>query len=539
MVVRDMVAGRTIVVLMYIGCMFLTSQLFLAPKIYPRWAICYIGLATLGCLYSYRILKNRHLHLSKMEKLFPYILLVSFIEILYGICHYLTAVKATFTFSEPGTFDNPSGYALCACSTYPFIHIFGRFNKTYKKVAAIISIVYIAAVFISGSRTGLLSIFILLLIYFANHGERLKWYNKIIFKIRIVFCITSFIILIYVLYVIKKDSADGRIIIWLSSLYMIKDAPLFGHGFGAVPKKYMDYQAVFLENHQDANWCMLADNTKHLFNEYLGIIVQFGIIGFAIFVFLAYLLIRCYMKKTSERSRCAFLSLISISVFSLFSYPLSFPFVWIILLLDISVIVNDVYGKQVEQFLLKYKICLFLLLSPLSIILGYQVISQAIVEIKLCHITNDKMLSSNQRLLQYKKIYDKMDNNPVFLYNYGVDAYNTANYELSLSLIKQGERFWADYYMELLAGLNHSELHHYDLAGRHLRKAHFMCPNRFEPLYYQAKGLMSQGKYTDAERLAKTIIQKKVKVPSEQIDQIKKEMYEIIIINNKIKNNPL
>ena len=87
--------------------------------------------------------------------------------------------------------------------------------------------------------------------------------------------------------------------------------------------------------------------------------------------------------------------------------------------------------------------------------------------------------------------------------------------------------------MELLAGLNHSELHHYDLAGRHLRKAHFMCPNRFEPLYYQAKGLMSQGKYTDAERLAKTIIQKKVKVPSEQIDQIKKEMYEIIIINNK------
>lgn len=64
---------------------------------------------------------------------------------------------------------------------------------------------------------------------------------------------------------------------------MVKDAPWTGHGVGSFEAKYMDYQADYFKEYGSQNrYAMLADNVKQPFNEYLGVLINFGIVGLAL-----------------------------------------------------------------------------------------------------------------------------------------------------------------------------------------------------------------------------------------------------------------
>lgn len=85
------------------------------------------------------------------------------------------------------------------------------------------------------------------------------------------------------LLLVEKDSADGRLLIWRCGLEMVKDAPWTGHGVGSFEAKYMDYQADYFKEYGSQNrYAMLADNVKQPFNEYLGVLINFGIVGLAL-----------------------------------------------------------------------------------------------------------------------------------------------------------------------------------------------------------------------------------------------------------------
>ena len=85
-----------------------------------------------------------------------------------------------------------------------------------------------------------------------------------------------------------------------------------------------------------------------------------------------------------------------------------------------------------------------------------------------------------------------------------------------------------DYDTHLLAASNHEHMGNYGLAEAHLRKASAMCPVRFVPLYQLAKLYGKMGRYEDQRRMAKQIMDKEVKVPSQRITDIKDEMRYIL-----------
>lgn len=51
-----------------------------------------------------------------------------------------------------------------------------------------------------------------------------------------------------------------------------------------------------------------------------------------------------------------------------------------------------------------------------------------------------------------------------------------------------------------------------------------MCPNRFEPLYYRVLAYKEQDRMDMAKELAIAILNKQVKIPSREIEEIKNEM---------------
>jgi O-antigen ligase len=67
---------------------------------------------------------------------------------------------------------------------------------------------------------------------------------------------------------------------------MIKEKPLFGHGVGGFKANYMNYQARYFEEHPDSKYAMLADNVNRPFSEYLLLLTEYGLAGFALFLVL-------------------------------------------------------------------------------------------------------------------------------------------------------------------------------------------------------------------------------------------------------------
>ena len=81
------------------------------------------------------------------------------------------------------------------------------------------------------------------------------------------------------LYHYKKDSADGRLLIWTVTSNIIKDNPLLGVGQDRFKAHYMDYQADYFRNNPGSKYEQVADDNQYAFNEALLAWSENGLIG--------------------------------------------------------------------------------------------------------------------------------------------------------------------------------------------------------------------------------------------------------------------
>jgi hypothetical protein len=154
-------------------------------------------------------------------------------------------------------------------------------------------------------------------------------------------------------YNLKKDSADGRILIWRVSAEMIKDKPLFGHGLNGFQAKYMDYQAEYLKEHPNSAFSKLADNNRFAFNEFVRIMVEQGLIGLLVNILLLYLII--FNVKSSDISWEASIiksSFISLLAFGCFSYPMAVYQFKLIIVLFIALLSS--FSTKLNHFKFHY-----------------------------------------------------------------------------------------------------------------------------------------------------------------------------------------
>lgn len=133
----------------------------------------------------------------------------------------------------------------------------------------------------SDSRTGWLAVLIGLTggaywMYLSKGRIRLKKVHLLLTILSLSLFIS---VLCYTFYLYKKDSGDGRLLVWRVSYEMVKDAPLLGHGVNGFRQNYMYYQASFFKKHPMHKWRMLADDSSFTFNEYIRFIVEHGTIA--------------------------------------------------------------------------------------------------------------------------------------------------------------------------------------------------------------------------------------------------------------------
>ena len=106
--------------------------------------------------------------------------------------------------------------------------------------------------------------------------------HKIRTKVKYVFvasiCLLTIPALLF-LYNYKKDSANGRLLVWTVSANIFQDYPLFGTGTGGFQANYMNYQADYFRANPEFKYKMLVDENCYAFNEPIRCGVEYGIVG--------------------------------------------------------------------------------------------------------------------------------------------------------------------------------------------------------------------------------------------------------------------
>lgn len=476
----------------------------------PKWCFTLLVLLLSIFILSVKRLCNKTIQVD-IVVYSCIITLITFSQALYGIGQWFQWIPSVGYYKIVGSFDNPAGFASCLCIGFPFVTLCLKLAKgiLLKVFLYLLASIIILAVTLSESRTGIMSIVVVVGIYYW-HYVPLKRRTKTILLTGV------FFLFLGGSYFLKKDSADGRLLIWKCSWEMIKDSPFYGHGINSFRTHYMDYQAHYFEQHPDSKYSMLADNVLCPFNEYLAVLVNFGFLGFFILLAFIFFLLFCYYKQPVDEKRTALLSLLSVGVFSLFSYPFTYPFVWIIVCFDIYILLKRV-GHWVFAPIYKKSLCVILIIFCLGF--SYRLYQRIEAEYRWNDIAY--LHATDESLRVYKSLMPVLGSNPYFLYNYAVALLDVDSLDESLDKALQCRIYWADYDLELLLGDIYKRRKEYEISERYYKKASYMCPCRFIPLYRMFEVYEEMGDEERYRSMAQVIIAKPVKVQSLIVRQIK------------------
>ncbi len=203
-------------------------------------------------------------------------------ESILGILQFTGVVPTQRPYYVIGSFDNPAGIASFLALCLPFCIWIARDKGIVRYIGIGGGILAIATILLTQSRAGIFAVAVVALLFaVSQYGDRIrrsKW-------IKAGICIGA-VILLAGMYLAKKDSASGRVLIWTVSTQMAKEAPVFGQGTGSFRKGYMQHQEQYFELHPDSKFARYADNTQYAFNEYLKLAVEYGIVAVVIALFL-------------------------------------------------------------------------------------------------------------------------------------------------------------------------------------------------------------------------------------------------------------
>jgi len=454
---------------------------------------------------------------------------------LHGILQYAGLISSgNKSFAVTGSFDNPAGFAVAVSCVFPLCFFFFTSQRKYIKYAAVVTSVLMATVvFLSGSRAGIVAMAAVITVWFFVKSKNWRTTNSLVNKTSKFILILVMLALPVVLYFLKKDSADGRLLIWRCTLDMVLEKPITGHGTGAFNAKCMLYQAEYFNTHPESQYAQLAGNTLHPFNEYLFVLCEYGLIGLAALVLLSYLLVRAYRRNPSNEKLTALISLIALAVFSLFSYPFRYPFTWVMLFLCMAIVCNPIiknhppFAGQSQSKIKNWvpRTVALLLSAGLS---TYSVM-MVMAEIKWNRLAH---LSLNGRgrevLTEYNRLYRWLGKDGLFLYNFAAELHEAGEFEKSLVVFEHCTRYFNDMDVQMLMAINYKQLGRFVEAEQHFKLAIAMFPAKFVPMYELVNLYVANNCKDDALALARRIIDKEEKVTSPTVTEIKNQIQRLI-----------
>ncbi|NDV64582.1 O-antigen ligase family protein [Bacteroides sp. 224] len=286
----------------------------------------------------------RNMNKKQTNRIINYLFLSGVLQALICLAQLTGVIASNHSlFDFTGSFHNPGPLAgflvpIFFLSGYLFYKQFvGKRKMHLMVVYGGGLLLFLGVLFLSNSRAAWLAVVVGVLLLLLKKGVSGKIRMA---SILLVLCLLVF------LYYLRRDSADGRILIWKASLEMCKEAPVTGLGAHSFPRHYMHYQADYLKNHSDVREILLAGNVKYAFNELIRITAEDGLIGLLLFLSFCGIILRpvfrSYSNLGTDIISCAFIGLL---IFGLFSYPSDVQAIRLVFIILGGILVNRVGVK--------------------------------------------------------------------------------------------------------------------------------------------------------------------------------------------------
>lgn len=470
------------------------------------FAIWGIGLICLGILLI--VGSNSTFNINN---LFIIITFVSGIEALFIILSHLHHTLFLFeVFLKRISFDNVAGEISCLCPSFPFAIYLAIGNNLKGLFGKITVVLIVTAILLTESRTGILSLIIVIFMFVSVHSKRHYKYHLFIIII---------VPLILLLYSIRPNSANGRVLILNVILPKIHEIPAFGYGINGFREKYMDLQAEYFRTTSDANFSMLADNILYPFNEYIHLYFCFGFVGIFILFILAVLFFKLYKRFQGEEKFIILLAFLSLCILSLFSYPFNYAYPYLIMVIGFCILCKDSF---LSKFILRHYKSFGMVMIPIGMLICYN----SYINIESVFLWRDAF--TRKDLYLYQNVFKRLEDNPYFLYNYSSILLEKDKLNESHEIALRCRQRMSSYNLELLLGEINQKKCDFDAAEIHYSVAKDMCPCRFIPLYL-LMCLYQQMEEKDKElAIAKSIVSKSIKVPSKDVSKIRVRAHSVI-----------
>jgi O-antigen ligase len=402
------------------------------------------------CLRSFFCTSGR----KNMGKLIWFFLIVLGYVQLFFCALQLSGILSSFSpiFPVSGTFDNTSEWCIYLTCLLPVVVYAGikaddttSMGKIVRALCLFYVFCWLVLVLTMGSRTALLSGIIGMCVFtgfqtgfFGYVKRKLNSFFRKTFIVTVLLFIVGGLVFLLAQY--KKDSADGRLLIWKVAWSSIKEAPLQGQGFNAFQAKYGHEQAVYFQQHDgNEKEIMLADNMTIAMNDYVETAFNLGLIGLLLYAAFWLSLFKRIAGQVHN-------NVVTVTVLVIFLVCSGFYFLEKMLSVKVIALFFAAYSGSLCKTIVKVRVCPVLLKSIAAILLIFSCVAGYATVKKACYYADwgkANMLGRfgymEEAKMKYGHIYPHMRHNGLFLYFYARNLYENEAYQQCLEYMKKAK----------------------------------------------------------------------------------------------------
>ena len=457
------------------------------------------------------------------------LILAGAIETVWGLCQVYGYTSSNHSlYALTGSFYNPGPYSGFLAMCLPVcLHEWLKRGKSIGGYIALVVLLLMLCVLPAGMSR---SAWIAAAVASAYIGW-MHYKKKIMAGIRKHKALTvgAFIALSFVLggaYLLKKDSADGRLLMWKVAVQAIQEKPLTGYGwdyvegaYGAAQERYFS-KGDYTEQEEH-----VAGSPEYVFNEYFQTAMAWGV---PVLCVILLLVIVAMTGHHVSGNYGLFGSMLSLAVFSFSSYPFQFP----LFVAAFGLLVLTGLSGWLRFFPVA-------LLFPVGLcwcagIYGGYVYFTHVQEreaVKHRWQRVRKFYHSgaySEAVEFYMPFHEIMKWNARYLFELGHACHKIGNHEESNRYLKEALRVSADPMILNIMGKNCQAEKLYIEAEHYLLRSVGRLPGRIYPYYllFKLYDEMPEGKYVKGRKewAARMVLEKEPKVQSTAIREMREEV---------------
>ncbi|WP_344849971.1 O-antigen ligase family protein [Pedobacter jeongneungensis] len=504
-------------------------------------------------LYAFvKILVSVYAHEYILRAIGVTLVLLSGIEIVIGFLQFIHFLETNSVFySVTGSFNSPTDYSNFLCSTLGFF-IFSPIlsgRSTSPKFQLICRVMFVllnlvAIIGFTESRMSWITCIALLAITLWMESDKIDLSKfKVILKVnKYIFCGSVALIatlLLVFLVSMKQGSTTGRLFVMMNELSILKSNFLYGVGFGNFNHYYNNYQADYFRSHPNSSYEAFASYINVGYSEYLQLLVEGGLASLILLILIFTRLVKIgkNIKNNSDLVKGCFLSLISILLLGIFSFPFRsfFTFTNLIIFLAVSASIDkSVFSLKPGTRIMKFVISGTAL--ALLILFGriYKTYNALTLWQTMLNYSKHQPMDQSTITETYVQTFHELSTDEGYLQAYATYLSRNNKIKESTELLNLATVYSGYYMLYATLGMNYFKMADHKNAEKCFLTAAYMVPNRFVPKKLVMAYFIATGKNDKAILWAKNIISYKVKVPSKEVDLIKRSANKFLIESNYV-----